>query len=39
MNGGSPTAFERRIVGSLFTDQSASFTLKIAGRSLASGIL
>ena len=39
MNGGSPTAFERRIVGSRFTDQSASFTLKIAGRSHASGIL
>ena len=39
MNGGSPTALERRIVGSRFTDHSASFTLKIAGRSVASGIL
>ena len=39
MNGGSPTAFDRRIVGSRFTDHSASSTLKIAGRSLASGIL
>ena len=39
MNGGSPTALERRIVGSRLTDQSASLTLKIAGRSEASGIL
>ena len=31
MKGGSPTALERRIVGSRFSDHSASSTLKIVG--------
>ncbi|OWK20299.1 hypothetical protein AJ88_32740 [Mesorhizobium amorphae CCBAU 01583] len=37
--GGSPTALERCTVGSLASGQSASVTLKIFGRSDASGIL
>ncbi len=39
MKGGSPTAFERRIVRSRFSDHSASATLNTRGRSEASGIL
>ena len=39
MNGGSPTAFERLIVRSLFLAQSTIFTLKLLGLSDASGIL
>jgi hypothetical protein len=39
MNGGSPTALERPMVGSRFTDHSASRTLNTAGRSEARGIL
>ncbi|MNY26838.1 hypothetical protein D3C86_1607090 [compost metagenome] len=39
MNGGSPTALERPMVGSAFSDHSASLTLKLFGRSEASGIL
>ena len=39
INGGSPTAFERLIVCSLFFDQFASSTLKILGLSEAKGIL
>ena len=38
-NGGSPTALERWMVGSPVSGQSASVTLKIFGRSEASGIL
>ncbi|CLR39055.1 Uncharacterised protein [Mycobacterium tuberculosis] len=37
--GGSPTALERPIVGSAFSDHSASLTLNSFGRSEASGIL
>jgi len=39
MKGGSPTALERLMVGSRLTDHSARRTLKIFGRSEASGIL
>ena len=39
MKGGSPTAFERLIVRSRFSDQSASLTLNSRGRSEANGIL
>ena len=39
MKGGSPTAFDRLIVSSRFSDQSASATLKTRGRSEARGIL
>ena len=39
MKGGSPTALERWMVGSCASGQSASVTLKIFGRSDASGIL
>ena len=39
MKGGSPTALERPMVGSRFSEKSVSLTLKTFGRSEASGIL
>jgi hypothetical protein len=39
MKGGSPTALDRLMVRSVASDQSARLTLKMRGRSDASGTL